>query len=162
MELRTPNATTAEAQLLLYLTYSTSSTLTAKQAQKNRVVFFWLASMDFAEASAVKDMELRSLSREVASLRSAGSGIEGAGGNRAAALEAAVAAAAAEVAAAVGNDEKDKGEGSAMESGGGYEQGEQSFIVISDTEEEEEDDDYDEDEDEDEDDEWLPGECGLG
>lgn len=134
--------------------------------------------MDFAEASSLKDMDVRRLLRENSSLRSAaasaaaapGNTIGGSGG-RAAAMQAAMQAAETEVNAAIGDegvgvedgdggldvkqelDEEEKEE----DDGDRYEQGEHSFVVISDTEEEEEEEDSDDDDD-DEDDEWLPGE----
>lgn len=129
--------------------------------------------MDFAEASSVKDMELRSLSREVATLRSAAAdGGVGAVSGRAA-MEAAVAAAAAEVGAAVGDmtpngaqkenlhdeEEKRATEQEEMKEQerrdmDGYERRAKRYIVISDTDDDEQEED---DEEEDDDEEWLPG-----
>lgn len=129
--------------------------------------------MDFAEASSVKDMELRSLSREVATLRSAAAdGGVGAVSGRAA-MEAAVAAAAAEVGAAVGDmtpngaqkgtlhseeeetaREKEEMKEQERRDMDGYERRAKRYIVISDTDD---DDQEEDDEEEDDDEEWLPG-----
>eukprot|EP00752_Nemacystus_decipiens_P009306 g8317.t1 len=149
----------------------------------SEAVKFKVLGMDFAEASSLKDMEVRRLMRENSSLRSAAAAAASDGVGRAAALEAAVAAAEAQVEAAVGGAyADDDGDGTRQhsaadhscakekqtedeEDGGAYEQGERSFIVVSDTEEDEEeddddddDDDYDDDDDDndDDDEEWLP------
>ena len=128
-------------------------------------VAIWILSrtrLDFAEASSLKDVEIRELSREVASLRSADKAV-----NRAAAAQAALAEAEAEVMAAVGRVEVKKEDEGAAAKGeevvaneaveeGEYEQEERSFIEISDSEDEEEDF-----EDDDKDEEWLPGKREL-
>ncbi|CAM9178600.1 unnamed protein product, partial [Scytosiphon promiscuus] len=82
----------------------------------SEAVKFKVLGMDFADASSLKDMELRRLFRENSSLRSAaaaaaaaaantaGDGKESGGGGRAAAMEAAMATAEAEIKAAIGDD----------------------------------------------------------
>ncbi|CAM9828383.1 unnamed protein product, partial [Ectocarpus sp. 8 AP-2014] len=71
----------------------------------SEAVKFKVLGMDFAESSALKDMEVRRLLRENSTLRStaaAAAAADGSSGGRAAAMAAAVAAAEAQVSAAVG------------------------------------------------------------
>ncbi|CAB1107091.1 unnamed protein product [Ectocarpus sp. CCAP 1310/34] len=149
----------------------------------SEAVKFKVLGMDFAESSALKDMEVRRLLRENSSLRStaaaaastAADGSSG-GGGRAAAMAAAVAAAEAQVSAAVegGGDDGTAAEQEQQEEaeeegdGGEYEVGEQSFVIVSDDTDDDDDDDDDDSNsefdpvsDEDEDEEWLPGEESM-
>lgn len=126
--------------------------------------------MDLAESSAVKDMELRSLSREVAGLRATAAGRAVGLSSAREAMAAAVAAAAVAVEAVGGTGDDEDGAGAGTkdeerdvegvgrqrnESEGRhleYDEQEQSFLLVDDSEE---------DEDDDEDEEWLPGERNL-
>ncbi|CAM9427743.1 unnamed protein product [Ectocarpus sp. 12 AP-2014] len=144
----------------------------------SEAVKFKVLGMDFAESSALKDMEVRRLLRENSSLRStaaaaaatAADGSSG-GGTRAAAMAAAVAAAEAQVSAAVGGGgddgkaaEQEQEEEEEEGDGGEYEVGEQSFVVVSDDTDDDDDDsnsEFDPVSDEDEDEEWLPGEESM-